>query len=110
MTACALLADGEMRLLAGPPTGEAFRGLVRFCFIKKVGFGGNTRLVHKPSGGDLTMDQMFDAAQKVLGPEVDSLDVFTRRDGGFGYGQGVLDGPRLAQVIPFARREDRAAA
>lgn len=78
MTACALLADGEMHLHAGPPTGEAFRGLVRFCFIKKVGFGGNTRLVHKPSGGDLTMDQMFEAAQKVFGIEVDSLDVFTR--------------------------------
>ena len=33
----------------------------------------------------------------------------TRRDGGFGYGQGVLDGPRLAQVIPFAPRERVAA-
>lgn len=78
MTACALLADGEMHLHPGPPTGESFKGLSRLCFIRKVGGGGNTSLVHKPSGGNLTMDQMFEVAQQMFGPEVDSLDVFTR--------------------------------
>ena len=78
LTACALLADGEMHLRTGPPTGDPFQGLTRFCFIRQVGAGGNTRLVHKPSGGSLTMDEMFDVARKMLGPEVDSLDVFTR--------------------------------
>lgn len=34
----------------------------------------------------------------------------THKAGGYSYGQGILDGERLAQVLPFRPREQQAAA
>ena len=102
MTACALLADGEdtnpgkLRVLDALQA--EFRTYTQACIHQRD---------YVPVPDTMLMQKLL---IEVSEGELRKVANITLRDGGFGYGQGVLDGERLAQVIPFLRREDRAAA